>query len=293
MSEIARVVQVAAANRNGPKLEVVDPDGQAVDVLDQITALLGLPAVGLRITGVDVFGYGSNAIAHLHLSNGRRIELEPLGKFGSPSKLTIELAIQVGATPTLKSAMVATVMALIHRAAVHHETMARTTIVAEWGLDFLQTAKRHAVDMSNQLDRWQAFQLLKDTDPITRSRADGTSVAAESVVLDDVTGVRYVRCGWLLAFVRASVGPYASDALARDMQSVGWRRPGGQGRVKATSPALTDSLVWTFYTVPKGWEEGVCGEPVNAGSSSRAREAHTDPAHALESSPAFTAEERR
>jgi hypothetical protein len=38
------------------------------------------------------------------------------------------------------------------------------------------------------------------------------------------------------------------------MQTVGWGRPGNKGRVKATPKGVGEPLQWTFYTVPKDWE---------------------------------------
>ena len=41
------------------------------------------------------------------------------------------------------------------------------------------------------------------------------------------------------------------------MSSVGWRRRGTQGRVKATCPTDGRELVWKFYVVDAGWEAGL------------------------------------
>ena len=131
--------------------------------------------------------------------------------------------------------------------------MTKDAIVIDWGTDYLQGAALHAVDLAHQEDRWRAFRLLQQTDPTARARMEGTSIAGQSVVLEDRGGVRYVRCGWFLSYVRSVAGPYSSEDLARDMQSVGWSRPGGKGRIKATRPKSTETLLWTFYAVPKGW----------------------------------------
>jgi hypothetical protein len=252
MSEIARVARLAAAN--GRPLAPVDASGQPseTDPATELTTLLALPSVGLSVTSAEMYGRGSSAIARINLSDGSCLELDPLGKYGSPAKLTIEVAITVGATPTLKASMVVRIMALLHQLSAHHESMSKRDLVASWGTDFLQAAERHAVDMANQEDRWRAFQLLAHTDPVARSRSEGTSIARQAIVLD-AGDLLYVRCGWFLSYVRATVGPYASDDLARDMSSVGWTRPGGKGRIKTTSPSTAESLLWTFYTVPKNW----------------------------------------
>jgi hypothetical protein len=36
------------------------------------------------------------------------------------------------------------------------------------------------------------------------------------------------------------------------MEQTGWHAP---RRIKATRPAVPETLVWSFYTVPAGWED--------------------------------------
>jgi hypothetical protein len=39
------------------------------------------------------------------------------------------------------------------------------------------------------------------------------------------------------------------------MQRVGWVRRGRLGRIKATPVGREGQLNWSFYVVPKGWED--------------------------------------
>jgi hypothetical protein len=108
--------------------------------------------------------------------------------------------------------------------------------------------------MADQGERWQAFSALNESDPAARARELGTSIARQATVLEDREGTRYVRCGWFLTFVRAVAGAYSSEELARDMERVGWQRSGESGRIKATAPAHSRALGWSFYLVRAGWE---------------------------------------
>ena len=115
-------------------------------------------------------------------------------------------------------------------------------------------------------------------------RPTAHALAAGSTVLVDREGTRYVRTGWFRSYVRREVGGlYSPAALAAQMERVGWRRPGSQGRVEATSPSDGRSLVWTFYTVPGRLG---AGERVNAGAYRATRVRVRT--RVLERSPAFT-----
>jgi hypothetical protein len=221
---------------------------------EELTGLLALHGVGVSVTGATLYGRGSSAIAEIYLSDGSKLTLDPIGKYGSPAKLTVELAIQVGAQPKLNTRGVVQAMALLHKLAVHHETMNRETIAIDRGTEFLQLAAVLSVDMANQAERWQAFSSLNDSDPAARARELGTSIARQCTVNEDREGTRYVRCGWFLSFVRAVAGAYSSEELARDMQRVGWERSGKSGRIKACAPGHSRELGWSFYLVHAGWE---------------------------------------
>jgi hypothetical protein len=201
-----------------------------------------------------LFGRGSSAIADIALSDGSKLTLDPIGKYGSPAKLTVELAIQVGAQPKLNTRAVVEAMALLHKLAAHHHTMDREAVAVDRGTEFLQLATVLSIDISDQGERWQAFSALNDSDPAARARELGTSIARQATVLEDREGTRYVRCGWFLSFVRAVAGAYSSEELARDMERVGWERSGKTGRIKASAPGHSRALGWSFYLVRAGWE---------------------------------------
>jgi hypothetical protein len=73
-------------------------------------------------------------------------------------------------------------------------------------------------------------------------------------VLRHHDGTRYVRCGWYRENVRAHDGTVSALDLAHRMERVGWLRRGTHGRIKATCPTRSQTLVWTFYEIPDGWE---------------------------------------
>ena len=90
-----------------------DPSAEAVGSLDELTALLALDTVGKRIDVVRLYGRGSNAIAHIYLDDGERIVLDPVGKFTTCSKMNAEVAIQAGASVTLRPPDVTRVLVLL------------------------------------------------------------------------------------------------------------------------------------------------------------------------------------
>jgi hypothetical protein len=135
------------------------------DPAAELTSLLALDTVGLSVVFAELFGRGSNATAHIHVSAGGRVVLDPLGKFASPSKLSVELALQVGAAPTLKGPQVVRVMALLHTLSDHHDTLDADNRATDWGISYLQAAQVITVQLSDQAGRWAAFELLSKTDP--------------------------------------------------------------------------------------------------------------------------------
>jgi hypothetical protein len=222
---------------------------------DELTRLLGLEAIGVKITGATLFGRGSLAVAHLQLSDRSKVVLDPLGRFASPAKLTVELALQAGASPSLKMPQVTRAMVLLHKLAEHQDTLNADDRATDWGISFLQAAQVAPVRMSDQADRWRAFEHLDRIDPVSNARADSTSIAIASVVIvDQDSAARYVRASWFAAYVRQQAGPGAADEASRAMRRVGWEKPGTEGRVKATAPGRGATLQWAFYRVPAGWE---------------------------------------
>jgi hypothetical protein len=68
-----------------------------------------------------VYGRGGRAHVCLYLHDGGRIVLDPLGSCSSPAKLTLELAMQAGATAPLKAPDVQPAVRLIYLLGDHHE----------------------------------------------------------------------------------------------------------------------------------------------------------------------------
>lgn len=225
-----------------------------ISAAEQLAELLRLPAVGLSIRGARVVGRGSKASADLYLSDGSEITFESLRDVANPSRLALEVAACTGATPALRAPQAIKAVALLRALAEHQEIVTLDQVAADWGLTFLQAADVLEVDLTDQAQRWDAFCRLEALDPFTRWRAEGVTIAKASLVLRDTDGARLVRTGWFRAHVRADDHQVSPQEIAHRMERVGWRRPGGSGRVKATQPGFTRTLAWSFYTVPAEWE---------------------------------------
>jgi len=224
-----------------------EPAETVLSAVDELTALLALDAVGRRVDTVRVYGRGGTAVAHIHLDDGERIALNPIGRFGTSAKLAQEVALQAGAEPAFKAPTVTRVMALLYHLADHVAAFEVEDRARDHGSNYLRETPVEAVDMTDQADRWRAFSLL------ARAGAPGCQPAH---VLEDVaTGNRYVRIGWFIAYVRDATGPGEAEAVLAALTRIGWTKPGGRGRVKASQPKGRGSLLWTFCVVPPRWED--------------------------------------
>ncbi|WP_259316176.1 primase C-terminal domain-containing protein [Capillimicrobium parvum] len=87
--------------------------------VEELTAKLALDGVGKRVDRVKICGRGTNAVAHIHLDDGDRIVLDPLGRVGTPAKLAQEVALQAGAEPEFKPVDVTRVNALLYLLGEH------------------------------------------------------------------------------------------------------------------------------------------------------------------------------
>ncbi len=220
-----------------------------------LTALLDLPSVGLAIRGARVVGRGSRASADLYLSDDTTITFESLRDVANPTRLAVEIAACTGATPRLKAPQAVKAIALLRALAEHQEVVSADALAVEWGATFLQAADVLDIDLGDQGQRWEAFKRLEAIEPGVRCRQEGVSVAKASLVLRDTDQTRLVRTGWFRSHVRSEDHLASPQEIAHQMERVGWKRPGGQGRIKATRPKLPGSLVWTFYAIPAGWED--------------------------------------
>ncbi len=216
---------------------------------DELTELLGLRP-DRKVVRVDVYGRGSNATVEIGLANGEEIVLDTVGRVASTTKFTAEIAIQVGARPTLKMADVVRALALIHDLGEHHRGLENEDRAADFATDYLRAARLEPVRMADQHSRWRAFSLLDQIDPT----AEGRSIAAGSVVLEDAdTGWLYVRASWFGAHIRQQSGPGEAAIILRAVLRLGWRKPGRHGQIKATAPGRKDTLHWAFLEVPPDW----------------------------------------
>jgi hypothetical protein len=215
---------------------------QTEEARDELEQLWGIDKVGLKIVGARIVGRGSRASADVYFDDGSEITFESVREAARPSTLLPELAACVGALPGLKQQQALKAVTLLRRIAEHQITFSEDEIARDWGTSYLQTAEALDLDMSDQAQRWAAFEALN-------RRTEGQLVLRHH---DD--GTRYVRCGWYRDHIRMHDGAVSALDVAHRMERVGWLRRGTHGRIKATCPNRPESLVWTFYEVPDGWE---------------------------------------
>ena len=208
-----------------------------------------------QVVNVEMFGRGTSAVAVIDLANGKKITFDTVGHHATPTKLMVELALQVGTTPTIKGPDVVRILKLLHDLGRIHAEHERDEQARDHAFTYLRASPVEAARMDDQGDRWRAFSILDALDPVSAARLDGTSVAHRSLVIEDTeTGLRFVRVTWFKAYVRQQAGPGDAEAISRAVQQLGWRKPGTEGRIKATGPGPNRTLQWTFFVVPKGWE---------------------------------------
>lgn len=221
---------------------------------DDLGELFGLKAVH------DTFASGtrstrdSRGVVDLYTVEGRHLHLAPLNAYTTAPKMAVEVGLQLGTKAYLDIAVMATVFALIGTICELQEEVTFEERAADLARTFIQEAPHGDVIWVDQGERWAGFLALRAKDPIIAAKANGTSIAAESLVLRDTTsGARFVRIGWFAAYVKAA--GYGSDTVQR-MASLGWKKAGDSknGRVKATDPNGDGSLQWDFFEVPEGWE---------------------------------------
>jgi hypothetical protein len=223
------------------------PDDDAVTSFEQLNALLGLDAVGKRISKVAVFGRGSSGAAYIHLDSGQVIVLDPIGHFLTAPKLSAELGLVAGVKKMLKGPDVNQACSLIHALAGHEQTFDDDDRALDLGAEYLRLAPIANVTMADQVSRWKTFSHLEGHLPAQTTDRTG-------LVLEDLsTGLRYVRCSWFGDWLDARSGPGESRVIGRSMAHLGWLKPGGKGRIKATALERSEALAWAFFVVPKDW----------------------------------------
>lgn len=245
---------------------------------ESLTDRLGLSDVHLKVIGATVWGRGADARVDIHLSgDARPLRFDRFGDISKPAALTTALMTQVAVGRMFKAPAAVTIGVEINKLASHYAEADEDEAAREWGAEYLRIAPTQEVDLANQAARWQAFSDLARMSP-ARTAGDDRSAAAlatsSCVLVDHEDKTRLVRAGWFQAYVKREVGGlYSPAALATQMQRVGWKRPGSQGRIKATSPSEPRSHVWPFYVVARDWEIGavIAGESTSARAGARAR----------------------
>ena len=222
------------------------PDGvEAGTLRGRLAKLFDLGSVHRQVTRVRVHGRGGKAWVRIDLDNGEWIELDPLGSYSTPAKMKFEISAQAGSKPRLDGDDVQEIVTLIFWLGEHYETIATADRAWELGADYLRAAVLCDVDMSDQASRWAAFEHLDRPDVRNKREA----------VLLDTTGRRYVRTQWIAAHLRVHSDPGEAGAMKTALERHGWRKPGTEGRIKATHPTLPrPPLIWAFLIVPEGWE---------------------------------------
>jgi hypothetical protein len=219
--------------------------------LEQLTELLGLDVAGIKVTGAQMYGRGSDAAATIWLSNSETLEFESLRSMARPQTLLAEVASIAGVVPDLKQPGCMRVIALVSEIATNEMRLTEVDQAHDWGTQYVQSATTLAVDTSDQGQRWGAWAYLHKHDPWTTARDEGSDLARAGKVIHDRDGSRLVRSGWYLAFVRTIAPRISHIRLPILMEQAGWQAP---RRIKATNPSRPETLVWNFYTVPADWE---------------------------------------
>ncbi len=222
----------------------------AKDDAQKLTKLLGLDKVGKKVIGAATYGPGSRARVDLALSDAGVIVFEKAADMASPTKLAGELAMSVGATPSLKRDSGIQAMALVHRLALAEGGAILDADARDWGRTFMELAKVEPVDMDDPADRWRAFCTLNV--PGSPGQVRYGDAPPQPVMLEDAHGWRYVCVGEFWEHCRSyHIGP---AALKTQMLGVGWRRRGERGNIKARQPNGKGQIVRALYLVPPGWE---------------------------------------
>ncbi len=242
----------------------------------KLATLFDLPALGIKVLGADTFGSGSRAAAEIKLSNGEVMTFDTLRDMANAGNLAAELAACTGATPKLTKADALAAISLVRTIARTHRAMTDNDAAIDWGTNYLQAAAVIDFDLDDQRQRWGAFSQLNEVEP---SR-DPIGVPPPNIVLRHLDGTRLVRASWFGTYVRR-MDSASSREIPTRMSRVGWHRRGSEGRIKASRPGFSDTLQWSFYLVPAGWEDTSAGNGVTASGLVNAR-AQTTPLSRVE-----------
>lgn len=243
---------------------------ETAEAARELGDLLALLTVGLAVAGSRIVGRGREGIGTILLSNGDEIHFPKLAVAMSGTSLMEQVVSTVGAEPTLNNAQARRVVALMRRIGDDGRNGLAAPTGHRVGRTFLDAATVLDVEWSNPRQRWGIFEHLRTLDPKSAARAAATSVARQCVVARDTDGTLYVRSGWIADHVRAEDPTVPPASVPARMMDAGWRRPGNEGRIKASRPGFAGQDVQKFLVVPPGWLAPP-GERVNGGERINAR----------------------
>jgi len=235
-------------------LQERDGTPDAMTAAEQLAALFDLRSVETDVRGARVYGRGRTARVEIDLGNGETMIFNEARIMMRPAELAAEVVACSGATPKLNGQKATRAFALVRALAERREADSDSDVATGWGMDYLQAADILDLDLTDQGQRWAAFERLDHLEPHVVARENGRSLASAGLVLRHQDGTRLVRTGWFLSHVRQQETAIGQAELARRMASVGWTRRGQRGRIKATCPTREAVLAWNFHLVPADWE---------------------------------------
>jgi hypothetical protein len=242
--------------RGGP---AGDRDRDARERNQQLCAALAdaikITAADLQVTGAELHGRGLSAVGAIHLDNGVSIEIDRYAQLNQPAALAGLVSFYTGVGESFTKDQCSKVAGLVSRLAAHQNEIGANEIAGDWGHSFLYAAPVLDANLSDQHERYGAWNRLADIDPVALSKENHLSVAKNSYVIRDVDGTRYVHSGWFHSHVTRDLhGLIGSPELIGRMCRIGWGRRRGRGRIKATEPRTGNVLFLPFLLVPVGWE---------------------------------------
>ena len=132
------------------------------EILPQLTDLLEVGQVVLKVVGVEVSGDGNAAPVVIHLDDGTPIFFERFEHVGKPDKLATQLASTVGVWTEFSPLQARKAAGLIRRYVGRAQVIARHELFASWVIDLLEEASDHDFDLDDQASRWSAWKAVKE-----------------------------------------------------------------------------------------------------------------------------------
>jgi len=200
---------------------------------------------------------GAQARVVFTTRSGNTLDIDNWKRATSSARtLSQEVRMQLEVDVTIEAKQLGQLDVLIGKFCNVVETMTMDQRARELGERFLQEAPVHALTWADQAQRLEAFEALKDRHPVAKARVDGTSIAAESLVLEDrASGIRYVRVQWFVDYVKANAVSGTAGAILEAIEQPGWwSRPNAQSRFMARHPDTGKAVSAVLFEVPADWE---------------------------------------